>query len=202
MATFVTTEHLDLFAKTAVEVLLEADPKRGMNSSEWLKADTEGVRTLHSQELRQGMADSLGMLGALGSGEIKAATADGSDPAVFANWAARELFTRARTDCETWLDLAPHLPALAEADPNELDRDVATVLGGPSARSILWRDWPSEASPATPQDLATGIEAVSSRVLDDVGLAPDRWGALIAKLDTLFPGHFDRAVHKLEEPAD
>lgn len=129
LAEYATAEDLRAFVSIAVEVLTERNPRRDLNPEDQLVADFKGVRRRYSDELRSGLADSLAMLGALDSPEASVATGDGSDTAAFAQWGVRDLMVVTTETRELWLDLATHLPALAEAAPDTflgaLEQDLA-----------------------------------------------------------------------------
>lgn len=127
---YATAEDIRIFVGIADEVLQEKNPKHGFTLEEQLAADLEGIRPIFSPTLKQGIADSLAMLGALGSSEVQMRTADGGDTSYFAAAAVRNLLERAEKTPDTWLGLAPYLSELAEAAPEEflniVDRDLAT----------------------------------------------------------------------------
>jgi len=321
LAQYAMQDDLRLFVYTVREVLPELDPKRGLSHDKQLLADIQGKRRNYSSALRGGLADSLAMLGALGSPEANVTTADDSDTSALATWAVRELMNEATESPETWLDLAPHLTALAEAAPDVfLDKvegdigtdnptllilfepqpgllspnydhpyllwalehlawsptlfprvalvlarlaaiapqtkivnspfgslvsffrlwlpqcgaspelrlqtvdqirsqvpqvswdlmirllpsghDSASVLSGPGARAVLWRDWPSEAIKPSRVEYSDSIQHISERILDDVEADPTRWLTLVEHLSHLHPAVIESALQKLEGLSD
>ena len=122
-------------ADYAVDVLLEDNPLRGLGTTERFMAQHEGAERPHSGTVREGLADSLAMLGALGAAH-GVRLADGSDPEPVAAYAVRRLLTACREEPGRWPLLAPHLPDLAEAAPDtflselegDFQSDSPTVL--------------------------------------------------------------------------
>ena len=317
LAKHVTAEELRLFCEVSEEVLLEQDPQRGMDFGEKVLADVEGKQRKYSTSLRTGIADSLALLGALGS-DSDVQTGDASDVAQYAANCVRQILSEAFASPKILLDLAPHLKSLAEAAPDvflelvekdlanddpgtlvlfegesglmstnydypqllwaleylawspkyfprvamvlatlasvapateivnsplgslhsffrlwlpqcgagpelrlqALDsirtkhpeigwrllidllpsgHDSAMVLSGPGARAVLWRDWISEATHPSQQELWESFKAVSERLLEDVEIDPQRWLVLLDEVTDLAPPSQDEAVSKLKQ---
>jgi hypothetical protein len=118
LAEYATQEDLGAFVELTHEVLLESDPRRGLSHGEQLVPGLPGEGRQYSSAFRAGLADSLAMLGALGSLDPPVTTADGSDTSGFATWTVGDLMQKALDSPQMWLDLAPHFPALAEAAPD------------------------------------------------------------------------------------
>lgn len=75
----------------------------------------------------------------------------------------------------------------------------------PIAMSISeprFRDWKPEKVAVTSQEYWSFIDAICSRVLDDVGDDPERWVALIQKIDALSPQPRAKVLARLAEGGD
>jgi hypothetical protein len=147
---YVTSEHLKRFADVAVEVLGSSDPRFDLPSSERWLAFVKGVRPAHSEFLRAGVTETLGLLGIFGK------QARGmSDAEHIAATIVRSLLVNA--DERLWWSLSSRLEGLAEACPDafleglqdSLDRNKPPVMAlfdededGPTGRSyqtnLLW----------------------------------------------------------------
>ncbi len=106
------------FADFAIGVLTEKDPQRELSEAEQLTPRSDHPERSHSDALRKGIADTVGMLGVLGDIENRPQPGDGTDTSAYATRIVRELLERALEDADLWLDLAPHLRQLAEAAPD------------------------------------------------------------------------------------
>lgn len=116
-------EHLDRLKATAVSVLREPDPQFELPSDERYMARVRGRVLTHSDLLRNGIAESLALLGShpraltscsLGKAEATAALA------------VREILANA--DWVRWASLNDLLPLLAEASPGEFLNAVENAL--------------------------------------------------------------------------
>jgi len=107
-------EHLDCLKKAAISVLRERDPKFELPPDERYAASIQGKVLSHSHLLRNGLAESLALLGshprALTS--CSPGKAEGT-----ASLAVREVFAGA--DWVLWASLDDLLPLFAEAAPRE-----------------------------------------------------------------------------------
>lgn len=116
------------FSDFAIDVLTEKDPRRELSEGEQLTPRPDHPQRSHSDTLRKGVADTVGMLGVLGDTENGPKPGDGTDASAYATQIVRELLERALDDPDLWLDLAPHLRQLAEAAPDTflsfLERDL------------------------------------------------------------------------------
>lgn len=117
-------EHLDRMLDTAVRVLREQDPALEMSADERHLAGIRGKAFTHTHLLRNGLAESLALLGshprALTSCSFGKAEAT-------ARLAVRRILEDA--DWEQWASLNDVLPLLAEAAPEEFLDAVASALG-------------------------------------------------------------------------
>jgi hypothetical protein len=120
-------EHLDRFKDIAVKVLCERDPKFDLPPDDRFAAIIHGKVLAHSSSLRNGLADSLALLGshpqALTSCSIGKAK-------MIAQLAVREILIDA--DWVLWASLNNLLPLLAEAAPKEFLDAVQNALNSDS----------------------------------------------------------------------
>ncbi len=120
-------EHLDKLKETAVAVLHERDPQFDLPPDERYMANIHGKTLSHSQRLRNGLAESLALLGS----HPKAMTSCSFGKAeTTAMLAVREILASA--DSVLWASLNSLLPLLAEAAPREfLDAVENAVYSDP-----------------------------------------------------------------------
>lgn len=116
-------EHLDLIKEVAVSALCERDPQFDLPPDERYAAGINGKVLNHSNQLRNGLADSLALLGS----HPKALTSCSFDKAeTTAFLAVREILADA--DWVLWASLNDLLPLLAEAAPREFLETVENAL--------------------------------------------------------------------------
>jgi hypothetical protein len=114
------------FCSAAVEVLRERDPTFDLPPDERFAAGIRGKRLSHSRRLRNGLADSLAMLGSYPN----ALTSCSSGKAeIAASAAVREILAGA--DWILWASLNDLLPLLAEASPESFLDCVENGLNSP-----------------------------------------------------------------------
>ncbi|WP_261305936.1 hypothetical protein [Paenibacillus andongensis] len=107
-------EHLIRLKEAAVDVLSERDPQFDLPSDQRYTASIHGNVLTHSKLLRNGLAETLALLGS----HPNALTSCSRGKAeTIATLAVRELLDGA--DWVLWASLNHHLPLLAEAAPNE-----------------------------------------------------------------------------------
>jgi hypothetical protein len=127
-------EHLTRLRTAAVSVLRERDPRFDLPSEERYAAQVHGKVLAHSQLLRNGLAESLALLGShpraltscsFGRAELTAALS------------VRDILASA--DWLLWASLNDLLPLLAEAAPGEfLDAAERALLDTPSPFAALF----------------------------------------------------------------
>lgn len=105
-------EHLDSLRKSAISVLRERDPKLDLPREERYAAQIHGKLLVHSRHLRNGLSESLALLG---SHPKALASCSLGKPEATAMLAVREILTDA--DWVLWASLNDLLPLLAEAAP-------------------------------------------------------------------------------------
>ena len=116
-------EHLDLIKKVAVSVLRERDPQFDLSPDERYAASIHGKVLNHSNLLRNGLADSLALLGS----HPKALTSCSFNKAeATAFLAVREILAGA--DWVLWASLNDLIPLLSEAAPVEFLDAVENAL--------------------------------------------------------------------------
>lgn len=126
LAPRVTRPQLDNFARVAVNVLTEDDPRFELDPEQRAFAAIHDKMPRHSSELREGLAETLALLGA----ELVPLPAlpPGAGPS-YARRIVRDLLPQ-NLPTRRWFTLSPILKLLAEAAPedflNAVERDVAT----------------------------------------------------------------------------
>ncbi len=119
----ITDEDLDRLEDTAVVVLGERDPKFDLPKEKRFLASIRGKQLKHSRLLREGMAETLALVGSrlealseCSFGKVK----------TVATRTVRQLLNNA--DWDRWASLDSLLPLLAEAAPNEFLDAVESAL--------------------------------------------------------------------------
>lgn len=115
--------QLDKLKECAIEVLSEIDPKFELDTEERHLANVKGEVLKYSKDLRQGLAETLALLG--NHGDALKNCSQGK-PRITALLCIRELFEM--TTWQRWASLNDLLPTLAEAAPEELLRCVEKGL--------------------------------------------------------------------------
>ena len=119
----ITDEDLDRLEEMAVTVLGERDPKFDLPKEERLTASISGKQLKYSALLREGLAETLALVGS----KPKALDSCSHDKAeTTAILAVRRLLKNAHWD--RWASLGSHLPLLAEAAPDEFLDAVESML--------------------------------------------------------------------------
>jgi hypothetical protein len=116
-------DNLDSFGQCAVSVLTERDPQFDLPVEERYLASIHGKVLKHSPELRQGLAESLALLG---NKPDDLTNCSQHKPETVATLAVREIFSNA--DWVLWGSLNNLLPVLAEAAPDEFLKIVENAL--------------------------------------------------------------------------
>jgi hypothetical protein len=119
-----SNEDLARFQKAAIMVLGERDPKFELSPDDRFAASVHGKVLKHSSSIRNGIAETLALLGS----RPKALTScSEGNPETVAILTVRALLKNA--DWMMWASLDHHLPLLAEAAPDEfLDAVEAALL--------------------------------------------------------------------------
>jgi hypothetical protein len=135
LARYATVDNISHFVDKALEVLSEEDPKKKLPEEERITAELKGVKRRFSNSLRNGVADSLSMLGALGNNP-KFKLADNTDTTSYAEKIVNLLIEKAINEPSFWHDISDQLQELSEAAPDrflskiesDLKKDNSTVL--------------------------------------------------------------------------
>lgn len=120
-------EHLNRVRKVAVEVLRERDPQFELEPNQRFAAGIHGKVFKHSHSLRNGLAETLALLGSYPEHLTSCSLGRAEDTA---RLAVREILEGA--DWELWASLNDELPLLAEAAPKEFLDAVETALNSDS----------------------------------------------------------------------
>ena len=116
-------ENLDRFKQSVTTVLTEHDPKFELPPEERYAASIHGKVLKHSHRLRNGLAESLALLGSYPKALINCSL---GKPEAVAALAIRDIFSN--SDWVLWGSLDNLLPLLAEADPTEFLDAVEAAL--------------------------------------------------------------------------
>jgi len=123
----ITDEDLDKFHSLARVVLSEANPQFELKPEDRMFAQTRGKVTKYSSTLREGIADTLALLG---SYPTPLSAASPGKPEAIAALTVRQILRDA--DWLLWASLSDVLPLLAEAAPDELLDALEFALKKPS----------------------------------------------------------------------
>jgi hypothetical protein len=127
----VTNDDLDRFHTAAIKVLGERDPKLQLPLDEQFTASWHGKVLQHSSSLRQGVAETLALLG---SRPKQLSSCSQGKAELVALLTVRELLKDA--DWITWASLDSLLPLLAEAAPSEFLAAVEASILVPAESSF------------------------------------------------------------------
>jgi hypothetical protein len=124
---FITRRHRQNFKQVVLDVLGTPDPRFELPSNKRWVAGLSGRTLPHSGLLREGLADTLALIGARSEATR---FADGSSGQRFANRIVRLLVQNANQDWRVWASISPVLPLLAEAAPEAFLNAVDEGLSG------------------------------------------------------------------------
>jgi hypothetical protein len=116
-------KHLDRFCESTVVILREKDPKFDLPTEERYAAQIHGKVPFHSSIIRNGLAESLALLGSQSRALTQSSFKKAERVAILA---VRKILNDA--DWVLWASLKDDLPFLAEAAPNEFLDAVETAL--------------------------------------------------------------------------
>lgn len=116
-------EHLDAFAQCAVTILRERGPQFDLPVEERYAATLHGKRFQHSSEMREGVAQTLALLGTDSASLTHCST---QKPESTVRRVVRKVLES--SDWVLWASLDPLLPTLAEASPEEFLEAVETTI--------------------------------------------------------------------------
>lgn len=178
--------HADLAAlEQAVQDVLGAiDPKLGLPLEQRWQAAIFGKSSIHSENIRKGLATTLALLGALGD---TAQLGGGNTAQAWTEGIVRQLLDRANADQsgQLWTSISDVLPLLAEAAPVQFLRALQKGMEEPSpviARLFTDKDatfttssahpsllWALEGLARSPQYFARAMDALARLVELDPG---------------------------------
>ena len=187
-------EELEQFADVVVDVLAEPDPLYGLDLMEHIHAEHQGVTTMRSQRLKEGLATSLAVLATAGD-QVPTRTRHIVEDAV------RRLLELANNDAslQQWAAIAPWLRLLAEAAP----RAVLSAI-----RVVLAQDQPLATAMHQNKDAFGFPSSLSTHhfvsALDMLSWSPDYLGQavmMLARLNEMDPagGHGQSPVGILKD---
>ena len=119
----ITDDDLKRLEQTAVMVLGERDPKFDLPKEERFAAGIHGKHLKHSSFLRNGLAETLALIGSRPEALSGCSHGNAETTAILA---IRQLLSEASWD--RWASMDEHLPLLAEAAPDEFLRVVEAAL--------------------------------------------------------------------------
>lgn len=182
LAGFLTRDDLDVFSDVVLGVLGELDPSYAMAADQRWSAAIYGKSLPHSGLLREGLAETLALMGARSETPTFSTTNSGQERA---NAIVRELLDKANEDWRLWASLSGLLPLLAESAPEVFLDAVARGVSGD--RPVLVNLF---------SDADTGLFGSSPHTgllwaLEVLAWNPDHLGyasRMLAKLASLDPG--------------
>ncbi|MGV3757124.1 MAG: hypothetical protein ACO1QS_17230 [Verrucomicrobiota bacterium] len=119
----ITDSDLDRFQEMAVSVLSERDPKFDLPKEERYAAGIHGKLLTHSNLIRNGIAETLALMGSRGKALSSCSDGKAEDTA---RLTVRKLLNKA--NWERWASLDSLMPLLAEAAPDEFLDAVESIL--------------------------------------------------------------------------
>jgi hypothetical protein len=180
-------DDMERFARAVKTVLLERDPALDLKPHERYMAQPEGKVRAHSGELRAALATTLAILGFRGNSmKLPGSNTGASVVAVL----VRGLLAEANRDAsgDQWHSIAPLLPLLAEAAPDQFLEAVRDGTQGDNpVLAKLFSDSDSDSSLLGPDSAHPHL----LWALETVAWSPDHFGQavdLLARLNELDPG--------------
>ncbi len=128
----INDQDLKNFEQMALQILREKDPQFELPKGERYAAAIHGKSLLHSRSIREGVAESLALLGS--RGRALASTSYGHAEGT-AKVVVRNLLYQA--DWVRWASLNNEMPLLAEAAPDEFLDAVEAALADPSRSPFI-----------------------------------------------------------------
>lgn len=176
---FITRDELDSFEEVVLGVLGEVDPGFDMPEDQRWAAAVYGQSLPNSGLLREGLAETLALMGARNETTQFSTTESGQERA---NAVERRLLSKANEDWRLWASLSGVLPLLAEAAPQVF---LEAVEKGVSGEEPLLVEIFSE-----PRSLGSSPHTGLLWALETLAWHPDHLGyaaRLLAKLAALDP---------------
>ena len=183
--TAIGEEDLEAFHKAAVDALSEPDPAYELDRAQRYQAGVLGKVRVHSDDLRQGLATTLALLGAYGGGVVAGATITAGE---WAGWIVRAVLDQASKDKSgrLWASLGDVLPLIAEAAPAEFLSAVRDGVADQAPVAKLFED-----NDGTGAFMAMSPHGALLWALERVSWSSEHFGQavdLLARLDEVDPG--------------
>lgn len=128
----ITDDDLDRFQEMALQILGEKDPQFDLPKDERYAASIHGKVLAHSRSIREGVVESLALLGA--KANALSSTSHGKAEGT-ARLVVRKLLHEA--DWLTWASLNNEMPLLAEAAPDEFLNAVEAAVEHPATSPFI-----------------------------------------------------------------
>lgn len=128
LSRYLSTQDLERFETVALEVLTERDPEYELPVSERLEANLRGKVLKRSEEIRNGVAETLAIMGSLSEVHPISGILSGQE------WATRiitKLLSQAE-DWTLWVSLSPVLQFIAEAAPEAFLSALERAISDPN----------------------------------------------------------------------
>lgn len=128
----ISDEDLDRFGQMTLRILSEKDPQFDLPKEERYAASIHEKTLSHSRLIREGVSESLALLGTRGSAlsSVSRGTAEGT-----ARLTVRKLLRGA--DWQAWASLNDEMPLLAEAAPDEFLDAVEEAVADPATSPFI-----------------------------------------------------------------
>jgi hypothetical protein len=182
LARYLTRDDLERFENVVLEVLGAADPRFDLpNDQRWM-ARVLRHAPRHSGLLREGLADTLAIMGARGDVTLPSAGVSARD---FASRILRRLLERTNEDWRVWASLSHSLSLLAEAAPDTFLSAVGDGVAG--EHPVLLNLFSESGNPLFSSSPHTGL----LWALETLAWNPQHLGhtaLLLAKLARIDPG--------------
>jgi hypothetical protein len=197
IARYLTSDNLERFKKVALEVLGEINPKFELLPEERLRAAIYGKVLSHSEYLRNGISEMLGLMASLSSEILFRVNQSGEDVVNQIVW---ELMETVQNNSLLWASIADKLPILAEAAPEILLKAIDQDLAGNQNQPLLanlFQDKIADGISYSPHtDILWTLEILSHH-LDYLSQSAKS----LAKLTRLDPGGYmaNRPEHSLKD---
>lgn len=195
LSNFLTRDDLDRFEQEVLEVLGQRDPALDMPPDQRFMAAVFDKTVPHSHSLREGVAETLALMGARSEATSFTDTSSGQQRA---DRSVRELLGRANQDWRLWASVAQVLPLLAEASPKQFLE--ATEDGLSSEEPVLAEMFCDKESSPFMSSPHTGLLRALERLAQNATYL-GRTSLVLAKLARLDPGgrFVNRPSHSLHE---
>lgn len=179
---FVSREDLENFESVVLDVLGQPDPSFDLPVNERYMANILGKSLPYSGLLREGLAETLALIGARSDSLTFADATTGQERA---DRIVGRLLQKANTDWRVWASMAQHLPLIAEAAPTVFLDAVERGLKGD--RPVLIKIFAEGKNTLFTSSPHTGL----LWALERIAWHPEYLGhalSLLAKLTRLDPG--------------